>query len=335
MNPPYHLEKYNSRNRFTCPSCGQPREFTRYVWADTGEPIGEGVGRCNRENSCGYHLTPAEHLKKGPERGKRHIPNTNPVPAAALELQFLPDSVLEQSTAVFRKSCLWPHLVRWFGKTVAADVAERYFLGASKNGFTAFWRVDSQLRAREVKVIRYQADGHRDKSTPPYFAGKKILRDQEVNLKQCFFGEHLLALHPFSDVAIVESEKTALVCSVYFPGFIWLSTGGKTGVKWTEAAVCRVLRGRSITLFPDLGAYDSWVNRAELFRNVSGCSSVKVSSILEKEAEPDQRKAGLDLADFLLHKNDSSGLALTDEGYPIIFDYPLLNTKPCVETKNN
>lgn len=321
MNLPYHLEKYNGRNRFTCPSCGQPREFTRYVWIDTGEPIGEGVGRCNRENACGYHISPSEHLKKNPEREKRQTLDNTPLPATALQLEFLPDPVFEQSTAIYQKCCLWQHLVRWFRESVAREIASLYFLGASKNGSTAFWRVDSQLRAREVKVIRYRVDGHRDKASPPYFAGKKILRNQEANLKQCFFGEHLLALYPDSDIAIVESEKTALICSVYFPSTLWLATGGKTGVKWTEEAVCRIFKGKRVILFPDLGAFENWEKRAQLFYKVSGCASIKVSNLLEKVATSEDKAKGLDIADYLLQNQDESGLALSDFDYPIIFDY--------------
>jgi hypothetical protein len=44
-------------------------------------------------------------------------------------------------------------------------------------------------------------------------------------LSQCLFGEHLLK-DTETPVAIVESEKTAIIASCYYPEFIWLACGG-------------------------------------------------------------------------------------------------------------
>lgn len=120
-------------------------------------------------------------------------------------------------------------------------------------------------------------------------------------------------------VAIVESEKTAVIASVYYPDYIWLATGGKTGCKWTNTTVCKVLAGRKVILFPDLGCYEAWKAKGELLEAVAGCK-VAVSSLLEGIASAEDKAKGLDLADFLLRNEDSTGLALTAAGYPIVFD---------------
>ena len=44
-------------------------------------------------------------------------------------------------------------------------------------------------------------------------------------LSQCLFGEHLLPLCPELPVALVEAEKTAVICSAVFPEFLRLATG--------------------------------------------------------------------------------------------------------------
>ena len=47
-------------------------------------------------------------------------------------------------------------------------------------------------------------------------------------LTQCLFGEHLLKQYPKKVVALVESEKTAVICAGLMPRFLWLATGGKS-----------------------------------------------------------------------------------------------------------
>ncbi len=73
-------------------------------------------------------------------------------------------------------------------------------------------------------------------------------------MKQCLFGEHLLADSSSSakTVAIVESEKTALVATLFIPDFIWLATGGMHECFNSEAM--QVLQGREVILFPDIKA---------------------------------------------------------------------------------
>ena len=59
-----------------------------------------------------------------------------------------------------------------------------------------------------------------------------------------------------------------------------------------------VLRGRDVTLMPDLGAMEIWRQKAEILSSI--CHTVTVSDVLEREAEDWQREKGWDIADFLL-----------------------------------
>ena len=48
---------------------------------------------------------------------------------------------------------------------------------------------------------------------PAALMRRKGLLPEEWELSQCLFGEHLLSLYPDRTVALVESEKTAVICS--------------------------------------------------------------------------------------------------------------------------
>ena len=60
----------------------------------------------------------------------------------------------------------------------------------------------------------------------------------------------------------------------------------------------QVLRGRDVTLVPDLAAADRWKEKARMLSGI--CKSVTVSDMLEQIATEEQRKQGLDIADFFL-----------------------------------
>lgn len=129
-----------------------------------------------------------------------------------------------------------------------------------------------------------------------------------------------MTLYPEKHVAIVESEKTAIICSVYYPNYVWIATGGINGCKWTERDVCKALEGREVVLFPDLNCFDKWSEKAKEIQSIVSCK-IRVSSILEKNSTEEQRSKGFDLADFVLVTDKTFGIALTDEeGYPIIWD---------------
>ncbi len=122
------------------------------------------------------------------------------------------------------------------------------------------------------------------------------LKEKDYHLKQCLFGEHLLPYNPALPVILVESEKTALIGSFFIPEMLWLASGGINGCFNSETM--EVLRGRDVTLMPDLGAMEIWRQKAEMLSSI--CHTVTVSDVLEKEAEDWQREKGWDIADFLL-----------------------------------
>ena len=95
-------------------------------------------------------------------------------------------------------------------------------------------------------------------------------------------------------VAIVESEKTALIMSIEFPNYTWMSSGTISGFKQEYLAP---LKGTAIIAFPDKGGYAQWQKTAELL-NEKGFE-IEVSQLLENK----KYLKGWDLVDVL---NDES-----------------------------
>jgi hypothetical protein len=120
-----------------------------------------------------------------------------------------------------------------------------------------------------------------------------VLKLADFQLSQCLFGEHLLKGNN-KTVAIVESEKTAIIAGCYLPDFIWLACGGCGNL---SVKLCESLKGRNVVLFPDVGKYKEWSEKAKA---LSSICTVSVSFLIEKEASEAERKAGFDLADYLV-----------------------------------
>jgi Domain of unknown function (DUF6371) len=120
------------------------------------------------------------------------------------------------------------------------------------------------------------------------------LKDSTFNLQQCFFGEHLLKDEPLKPVAIVESEKTAIIASVYLPEFIWLAVGSINNLNFEK---CKVVQGRNVILYPDLNAFHKWQQKS---KELSGIANFKVSDLLEFRASETEKQQGLDLCDYLI-----------------------------------
>ena len=53
----FHLEKYHTGSKTTCPKCERKACFTRYVDELSEIAFPFHVGKCDHENSCGYHFT--------------------------------------------------------------------------------------------------------------------------------------------------------------------------------------------------------------------------------------------------------------------------------------
>jgi hypothetical protein len=303
----YILEPYKGMNtRYHCPSCQQKNKtFSLYIDTGTGEHIHPTVGRCNRESNCGHHYTPKQYFKDNNISFDTPPPKaykSRPIPQQPKPFSFISVEVFKASLnpTAFETNHFVQFLIELFGVEVASGLVSRYFIATSKHwdGATVFWQIDTQGKVRTGKIMLYNPiTGKRVKNLQlPVYWVHKALKQPEFELRQCLFGEHLL-IDKTKPVAIVESEKTAVIASVYLPQFIWVAVGSLTNL---SAEKCSILKGRIVTLFPDLNGFDKWSNKA---KELSHLAIFSVSNLLERKASEEERKQGSDLADYLMKFN--------------------------------
>lgn len=300
----YILEPYKGMNtRYSCPKCNKGKTFSLYINTETNEHLHNTVGRCNRESSCGYHYTPKQYFSDNkflfdtPQKTKAAKYQTIVSPKEIKPISFIPVEIFTASLKNYDANHFVKFLIGLFGVGKASEAISRYFIATSKhwNGATVFWQIDIKRRIRTGKIMLYSPiTGKRIKEPFNHIAwAHKLIKQPEYELRQCLFGEHLL-INKTKPVAIVESEKTAIIASVYLPKFIWLAAGTKQGLNFEK---CEVLKGRKVFLFPDLKAYDVWTSKA---KELSHITNFIVSDLLERKGTETERKQGLDLADYLI-----------------------------------
>ena len=301
----YILERYNGMNtRYHCPQCKQRNKtFSRYIDTETGQHVSPSVGRCDRESKCGYHYKPKQYFQDNgisidTTQPKAYKPR--PVTPPTKPVSLIPVEVFKASLKGHEANHFVKFLIDLFGVKVSSGLISRYFIASSKiwDGATVFWQIDQHGKVRTGKIMLYSpTTGKRVKEPFNHINWvHKALRSPEFELRQCLFGEHLL-IDQTKPVAIVESEKTAVIASVYLPQFIWLAVGSLTNL---NAEKCTVLKGRTVTLFPDLNGFEKWTEKA---RELSHLATFTVSDLLELKASEAEREQGLDLADYLVRFN--------------------------------
>ncbi|SMO84189.1 DUF6371 domain-containing protein [Gracilimonas mengyeensis] len=314
--------------KFLCPSCERKR-FVRYVAQDNGNYLPEDVGRCDREQSCGYHKPPrqADGIELANILYKSSEPRKEP------KASTLPKGYLKRSLGNYERNTLitWMATLKGWSWERATETAQLYKVGTSKDGWAIFWQIDQQGKIRSGKMMAYDTDGHRIKEGYSQdWIHSKLQRTghlEAFELVQCFYGLHIV--DDSKPVAIVESEKTALIASQYLKQFHWIASGQLHGINEYKM---KPLAGRSITLFPDIGVYDQWKAKAEELKDIA---EIKVSTLLEENAP--EKHSGFDIADYLINYdlrdfsphgwNPFTGEIFDERGYPKEWDN--INTKQC------
>jgi hypothetical protein len=306
---PFHNERTPSfyvtpsLNICKCFGCGEGGDATAFLMKHQGLTYPEALRYLAEMYGIAIE---DERGNRAPYRSPKPSPRPTPPPQPAPD--FISKDVFRASLKGYEHNNFVTFLRTRFGNAVAAEMIGRYPVGTSdrwKPGAVVFWYLDAAKRVRYGKVMQYDPDtGKRDRSGSKGATAVHTLLELAGDFSPCWFGEPLLSKRPAAPVGIVESEKTAIVASLYHPETVWLAAGGQ-GI--TDPAKWGPLAGRRVALFPDADApdpntgkspYTQWSEAAEHLRKLG--HSVTVSDLLERDATPEDRAAKYDLADFLL-----------------------------------
>jgi hypothetical protein len=290
----YSLDK--SSKKFICPSCGK-RRFVRYINQITNEYLDEAYGRCDRETSCGYHNNP----KQNECIAIVNIEKINIIP------DFIDPLLVKQSLKKYCNNNFAKFLHKHFAKQEVENCIAKFNIGTSKHweGATVFWQINQTQKVHTGKIILFDENtGKRVKIPFPHinWVHKKINKDK-YNLKQCLFGLHQLKSsiamplqYNCNTIAIVESEKTAIIMSLFIPEYLWMATGSKQNLK---LQLLEPIKKENIVVYPDKGEFADW-NKKVIELQKQGFK-IKCSSIVEKS----EFETGTDLADVYFAKRNN------------------------------
>ena len=204
-----------------------------------------------------------------------------------------------RSLSEYKNNNFIKFLLKYFDSEQVNKVIEKYKIGTSNKwkGATIFWQIDKEWDVRTGKIMLYDEDtGKRVKKPYNHITWvhnpDKDLKEKSItdfNLKQCFFGEHLIN-DSVKNYSIVESEKTAILCSLLNPKMTWLATGGLQNINEERLLP---LKDKKLIFYPDKGeAYNKWCDKLEIFMSEY---DIKISDILNKD---ERLEEGEDLADL-------------------------------------
>ena len=304
----YRYKLVKETKKQICPNC-RKRRFVRYIDLEKDEILPNIVGRCDREISCGYHLTPKQYFETN---GVLTTYHSITIPKKEDPHTYHDMKLVSQSGRNFKQNNFILYLKTIFNEDQVKQIIRRYLLGTSFNwrGATVFWQIDDNNLVKGGKIMLYSSTTGKRVKKPfnhitwvhSVLLKKKVI--EKFNLDQCLFGLHLLNEHQNKPVAIVESEKTACIMSELFDKYIWLSCGSISNI---NSKMFQPIKDRKIILYPDLSidqkAFINWKEKSDQL-DENGFD-ISVSHLLEEKSTVVQRGHGLDIADFFIQNRKS------------------------------
>jgi hypothetical protein len=282
----YTLDK--SSKKYICPNC-QKKTFVKYFDNIENKYLEDSFGRCDRESNCKYH--------KSFKDNNFAINNFEPIRKSKSTINKIEVS---KHGREFKNNNFIQFLKKHFTDADIKKAILKYLIGTSShwNGATIFWQIDNREQVCTGKVMLYDINtGKRIKDPFPHINWMhKILNLKNFELQQCLFGLHLINEYDGETIAIVESEKTAIMMSMFMPDYLWIATGSKTNFK---IELLEAIKKFKIIAFPDKSEFDDWSIKTEYLKKNG--FNIKCSRLIEGK----NVDKGFDLADYFLEKKNN------------------------------
>jgi hypothetical protein len=284
---------FQKRGKTRCPNCGK-KTFVPLVDTQTNQ-VFEHLGKCDRYNNCGYknykvHDEPSFQIA---ERVDYDTIEATSSCMASLDLNHVLNSMKYFNLEDNDLLCF---LVGLFGKERVERAKEEYLIGTSKQYPRAavFWYVSLQFNNRPVvhfgKIMKYNPEtGKRLKEANSVGSVNRMIKDDRP-INPSLFGVHLAQRNTTAPVYVVESEKTAIIASLFYPSAVWVATGSLQNLKPSRF---HAIANREIVLIPDSGGYKYWhdKSKSEFVR-----AGIEIEQVLNLDHWPE----GHDIADILI-----------------------------------
>ncbi|WP_320815625.1 DUF6371 domain-containing protein [Flavobacterium sp.] len=274
-----------SSKKFICPACGKKR-FVKYFDNESKSYLENGYGKCDRHTACG-------HFKKIDGTINNIINNNKPI-ERKIQFGSIEIKTFTKTLKSYKSNSFVQFLLKNFNENEVKNVIEKYKIGTSKkwNGSPIFWLIDENNIIRSGRIMGYNSDtGKRIKHPFNHITWvHKAIKIKDFNIKPTLFGIHIIN-HNSKKIAIVESEKTAIIMSILKPQYLWLATGGIHNLK---SAALNPLKQNCITCFPDNEGFETWDLKCQKLRKEG--FDISCSLVLEDKTI----KSGDDIADLFL-----------------------------------
>ena len=233
---------------------------------------------------------------------KPYVPPPPP-PLMEMKRELVKKTMMERTYGVNFLSWLWHLPWSTTQRERVNGVLWDYCVGGWKDGRIVFWQIDHNGVPRAAKLMRYKSDGHRDKQSHPGWIynqpGIKQEYDPEGHtILKPGFGLHLLNRYPQAEVQVVESEKTAIVCAIYFgepEKRLWVATAGKGNLS-KSILQPMIDQRRVIALHPDKDGVEDWKDCCRDIGYKNLYTNTFSTSVLWQEQDGDKA----DIADVLI-----------------------------------
>lgn len=322
---PFHDDHHPSlvfwpaKNIWKCYGCGEKGDSIALVmkkedlsFTEACQWIADRYGICYENENILRNKPTSNKMRRNTTQPMRHI-----LASRNTALSTLDKSLVTLCRGTGNSFCRSIVSTAILTKEQMLHAAERYRLGCTKDGGVVFWQIDENGNIRDGKIMFYDDNGHRNHDRPPSWASYRLKKKKEVDdgwsRTSCLFGLHLIREHPShtdtSDrkgiiVAVVESEKTAVIFSELFPSLndvpiAWMATGGVSNL---SPELLLPLKGHRIIIFPDTDVtgdtFRKWQDKAKEASTILQ-QPLYVSRLLEEFATKEQKEKKIDIVDFL------------------------------------